>query len=144
MKYFLVFFLIFLFTDCKRLKINENKDLWYQNYDFDNDNKIDTITYLYSGGAHCCYKIGIKLSSLKEEIKVPYFIEGGYIVFDLSQQDNFNIYDIDKDNKPEIFINGIYEDSTNETNRQKLYIDFERGVGNKKYFNVVKYKSFGE
>ena len=34
---------------------------WYNSYDFDGDKKADKVHVHFSGGAHCCYRIGIFL-----------------------------------------------------------------------------------
>jgi len=86
-------------------KDNRTSDVtWNETFDFDGDQKIDTITYSFSGGAHCCYAISVWLSSTKTLIKFPFEIEGGYITFDLSQPENFFIKDFDLDGAPEIYM----------------------------------------
>lgn len=136
----LLFALLGLLIGCTNPNTLEQDLSWQSRYDFDQDNKIDTISYTYSGGAHCCYYLSINLSSLQQEVEIPYEIEGGYMFFDLSKPDNFNILDIDKDERPEIFIKGIHTQSSS-TKRKNLFIDFERGG---KYFNSIQYKPFNK
>ncbi len=64
---------------------------WEYSYDFDSDGKIDTINYSYSGGAHCCYKLSVYLSYYSRWVEIPYYVDGGYIGFDLSKPENFNV-----------------------------------------------------
>jgi hypothetical protein len=70
-------------------------------FDFDGDGKADSISYRYSGGAHCCYYLRVVVG--KRPIDLPIEIEGGYMFgLDLSQPQNFNIADFDQDGKSEI------------------------------------------
>lgn len=120
---------------------NIHKKSWQQSYDFDEDQKIDSIFYTYSGGAHCCYTLSIKLSSNQERTEIPYLIEGGYLGgLDLSQPDNFNIFDIDKDKRTEIFIRALPDDAS----LQDRYVDFEKRSVKSKYFNEIKYKKISK
>ena len=117
----------------------ESEDVnWFERFDFDGDGKIDTIRYSYTGGAHCCYLISLKLSSKKEIYNFPFELDGGYIVFDLSQPDKFNIQDYDHDNLPEIYLeiatyngtsNPIPEEwqNTYGIKTNKVLIDFREG-----------------
>ncbi len=80
----------------------EAKD-WTTSFDFDGDQIADTVFYEFSGGAHCCYKIGVQLSQSKQAFSFPFELDGGYIIFNLSNPENFNIKDFDGDGTPEIF-----------------------------------------
>lgn len=138
--------LIFCFVGClnqqqKEAKTNKQLTLnttnnWAYNFDFDIDGRIDSIYYQYSGGAHCCYSLSVYLSSKKTKFDIPFEMEGGYLFFDLSRPDNFSIYDIDKDNRPEIFINSVDSMAI----YQPIYVDFEKGKKSK-YFNKMEYKT---
>ncbi len=128
-----------LVAACVNTKSIENEPSWRFSFDFDQDEKKDTISYTYTGGAHCCYQLKVKLSSLQEEIEIPYLIEGGYMIFDLSKPDNFNIYDVDEDGFPEIYFEGEYvgAETENTGELEEIFVDFEKG---EKYYNIVKYK----
>lgn len=129
--------LLLLIIGCMNTTSIEDNSSWRYRYDFDQDNQMDTINYTYSGGAHCCYQLSINLSSLKQEIEIPYEIEGGYIVFDLSKPDNFNILDIDKDGRPEIVITGVQAESDPSEEIEHVFMDFEKGGH---YYNSIQYK----
>lgn len=45
---------------------------WLDSFDIDGDKINDHIDFDFSGGAHCCYKISIKLSSDSVEKKFPF------------------------------------------------------------------------
>lgn len=79
------------------------KTNWLNNFDFDGDHQIDSISFDYTGGAHCCYHISIKLSSTKKFYHYPFEMDGGYMFdVDNSWPDKFDIQDYDKDGLPEI------------------------------------------
>lgn len=51
----------------------------YQNErDLDGDGIFDYIHFDYSGGAHCCYYLEVKLSSQSDTVKFPFPMDGGY------------------------------------------------------------------
>ena len=78
---------------------------WLDQFDIDGDKNNDHIYFDFSGGAHCCYKINIVLSSDKIERKFPFEMDGGYIGgIDNSQPEQFDIRNIDNDVLPEILI----------------------------------------
>jgi|GEM_PF-2743924 len=82
---------------------NTDNSNWLNEFDFDGDSINDQIYFDFSGGAHCCYKISIVLTSTSTEIKFPFEMDGGYIGgVDNSQPDQFDIRDIDSDGLPEI------------------------------------------
>lgn len=85
------------------LKESEN---YLKNRDFDGDKISDHMSFSYSGGAHCCYKMGLKLSTKKDTIKYPFEMDGGYGfgIVDGSRHDQFNIDDYDQDGLAEIFM----------------------------------------
>ncbi|MCX6297436.1 MAG: hypothetical protein NTX97_15530, partial [Bacteroidetes bacterium] len=61
------------------------------------------IRFDFSGGAHCCYKMSVILSSTKKTVNFPFEMDGGYTMsVDNSQPEQFNISNIDSDPLPEI------------------------------------------
>ncbi len=113
----------------------ENASQWSASFDFDRDEKIDSISYTYSGGAHCCYQLSVHLSASRERVEIPHLIEGGYLVFNLSQPDNFAIADFDKDGRPEIYI----KNKDTESENKGVYVDFQKENNTDKFFGTVKY-----
>ncbi len=78
---------------------------WQQSFDFDGDGIKDEVESEYSGGAHCCYKISVTLSSTKKTHIIPFEMDGGYPKgLDLSRKEHFNIQDYDGDGKAEIYM----------------------------------------
>jgi hypothetical protein len=78
---------------------------WLDTFDIDGDSINDHIYFDYSGGAHCCYKINIVLSSDKKVRNFPFEMDGGYVGgVDNSQPNQFDIRDIDQDGLPEIIM----------------------------------------
>ncbi len=88
---------------------------YLQGRDLDGDNKEDKISFSIPNGAHCCYKITIKLSSNNTTYNYPFNMDGGYINnVDGSIPNQFKIEDIDNNGLPEIIMqiatyNGIKE-----------------------------------
>ncbi|MEL6674388.1 MAG: hypothetical protein AAFR61_19425 [Bacteroidota bacterium] len=86
--------------------------LWdpHENYlaghDLDGDGERDYMHFRYTGGAHCCYLLSLKLSSQTDTIHYPFEMDGGYGFgkIDGSQHDQFAIRDVDADGRPEIFM----------------------------------------
>jgi hypothetical protein len=65
---------------------------WDESYDLDGDGKNDRIVSEFTGGAHCCYRIGAELSSTGETTVFPFEMDGGYPGgLDLSQPDRFTV-----------------------------------------------------
>jgi len=63
---------------------------WRDAYDLDGDGTNDSIVSEYSGGAHCCYRIGAALSSTGTTTVLPFEMDGGYPGgLDLSQPAQF-------------------------------------------------------
>jgi|LakMenEpi03Aug12_release.lakeMendotaPanAssembly.Ray.scaffolds.fasta_scaffold129873_2 hypothetical protein len=80
-----------------------NPSNWLNSFDLDGDKINEEIYFDYSGGAHCCYHIHIKLSSNETVYDYPFDMDGGYIFgVDNSWPDKFDIQDYDKDGLPEI------------------------------------------
>jgi hypothetical protein len=53
---------------------------WRTAYDWDGDGEKDRVESRFSGGAHCCYRVGVSLSSKKEKTTwVPFEMDGGYV-----------------------------------------------------------------
>ena len=106
----------------------------------------DTIIYDYTGGAHCCYLISVKLSNNDSIFNFPFEIDGGYLFFDLSVPEKFFIKDYDNDNLPEIYIKfNSYNDHPEppsmeikkkyNINTNKILIDYKD-----KSFRVIDYE----
>lgn len=74
--------------------------------DFDGDGITDYMFFDYTGGAHCCYLLSLKLSTTSDTISYPFEMDGGYGfgIVDGSNQDQFCIGDFDSDDLPEIFM----------------------------------------
>lgn len=65
---------------------------WTQAYDFDGDNKNDSIEVTFTGGAHCCYRLAVRLSATGTTHRLPFELDGGYVGgLDLSQPQRFSI-----------------------------------------------------
>jgi hypothetical protein len=66
---------------------------WEKAYDLDGDGKRDEIIGDFSGGAHCCYRFGARLSSNGKTIMLPFEMDGGYQGGEdlLSKPDQFTI-----------------------------------------------------
>ena len=71
----------------------DGKDVpWTQAYDFDNDGKNDTIEVMFTGGAHCCYSLVMRLSATGTTHRLPFELDGGYVAgLDLSQPQRFTV-----------------------------------------------------
>lgn len=84
----------------------DESEQYLKNRDLDGDGISDDILFDYTGGAHCCYKLSLKLSSMEETISYPFEMDGGYGfgIVDGSQHDHFDIDDYDNDGLPEIFM----------------------------------------
>jgi len=52
---------------------------WRKAYDFDGDGENDEVDDRFSGGAHCCYTVGVRLSSKKKTTWLPFEMDGGYV-----------------------------------------------------------------
>lgn len=73
--------------------------------DFDGDSKADDIVLDFTGGAHCCYKLSMKLSSEKKMHEFPFYMDGHYERgVDDSYPWHFGVEDYDNDGLPEIFM----------------------------------------
>jgi hypothetical protein len=65
---------------------------WREAYDLDGDGTNDRIISEFTGGAHCCYRIGAALSSTGKTTMLPFEMDGGYPGgLDLSQPDQFAV-----------------------------------------------------
>jgi len=115
---------------------NTDNSNWLDKFDFDGDSINDHIYFDFSGGAHCCYKIKIVLSSDNMERKFPFEMDGGYIGgVDNSQPDQFDIRDIDNDGLPEILMRIQTYNGESGTIPAKWNIDY----GIKSNFIVIEY-----
>ncbi|WP_158655245.1 hypothetical protein [Flavivirga eckloniae] len=84
---------------------HEEKRSYLKHRDFDGDGIMDKILFDFSGGAHCCYKMSLYISSLSKTITYPFEMDGGYLGgVDGSQPNQFEIKDYDQDGLPEIFM----------------------------------------
>ncbi|MCI5058436.1 MAG: hypothetical protein MRY83_20155 [Flavobacteriales bacterium] len=85
-------------------QISESFD-YLKNRDLDGDKLADAISFDYSGGAHCCYKMTLKLTTQKTEISFPFQMDGGYMYgVDGTYHDKFRVEDFDHDGRDEIFM----------------------------------------
>jgi hypothetical protein len=67
-------------------------DAWREAHDLDGDGLCDRIDSEFSGGAHCCYRVGAALSSTGEAVMLPFEFDGDYVGgLDPSQPDRFAI-----------------------------------------------------
>lgn len=57
---------------------NADARAWRTAYDWDGDGEKDEVEDRFSGGAHCCYRVGVRLSSKQKTTWLPFWIEGGY------------------------------------------------------------------
>jgi hypothetical protein len=65
---------------------------WRVAYDLDGDGTNDRIISEFTGGAHCCYRIGAALSSTGKTTVLPFEMDGGYPGgLDLGQPDQFAV-----------------------------------------------------
>ena len=73
--------------------------------DLDGDEKDDLISFDFTEGAHCCYRLHVSLSSVNKEQAFPFNMDGDYVWgVDGSQPEHFNIADFDNDGLEEIFM----------------------------------------
>src|SRR6478735_11845602 len=94
--------ILFLLIACGyKVKTQDFLNKW----DFDGDGKNDSIKFDYSGGAHCCYTMNLKLSSKNKWEHFSYEMDGGYGgSIDGRYPGHFNIKNYDDDSLPEIFM----------------------------------------
>lgn len=65
---------------------------WQQAFDLDGDGKKDKVNVAYTGGAHCCYRFSVDLSSTGQSHHLPFELDGGYVGgLDLSRPSHFGI-----------------------------------------------------
>lgn len=65
---------------------------WENSFDLDGDGARDAITVDYTGGAHCCYRLSVRLTSTGETHRLPFQLDGGYVGgLNLGQPDRFDI-----------------------------------------------------
>src|SRR5690349_14031592 len=90
-----------LFAFCLSNVVAQEKpisDDFLSKFDLDGDGVNDRINFDFSGGAHCCYKISIVLTSDKIERNYPFQMDGGYVGgVDNSKPHQFDIRDVDGD-----------------------------------------------
>src|SRR5215831_11762006 len=51
---------------------------WRKAYDWDGDGVKDEVVSTFSGGAHCCYQVGVRFASPPRTIMLPFDLDGGY------------------------------------------------------------------
>jgi hypothetical protein len=91
--------------DSAQFKIPERDDKAMREADIDGDGKYDDIYFSFSGGAHCCYTMGITLSSDSIAYDFPFSMDGGYTMgVDNSNPDHFFVGNFDKDKNTEIYM----------------------------------------
>ena len=79
-------------------------DDWTQRFDFDGDGRADRIEPTFTGGAHCCYRFAIILSSTGKTRRLPFEIDGGYVGgIDLSNPDQLDVRR-DANGRAELFL----------------------------------------
>ncbi|HEY0029776.1 MAG TPA: glycoside hydrolase family 25 protein [Bacteroidia bacterium] len=114
------------------------KESWLSSFDLDGDKIKDQITFDFSGGAHCCYTMNILLSSLKKEYKLPFNMDGGYLMgVDDSQPDKFAILNMDDDSLPEIKM--TIETYNGEESPLPLSFRLEYGI--KTNYIIIQYEN---
>lgn len=103
------------------------QDFLYK-WDFDADGINDTITYKYSGGAHCCYQIKIWTSQKNKVWDFSHYeMDGGYVMGLDNSQPHFQIRNFDNDSAPEIFLaSGTYNGDYSLS--QEVLLDYMNGV----------------
>ena len=76
---------------------------WTHQYDFDGDGAKDRVEVSFSGGAHCCYRVGVRLAGKRHVISLPFELDGGYMGgLNLSQPSHFNVRDYNGDGRPDL------------------------------------------
>lgn len=92
-------------VDFPALVIEDDTD-FLTDKDIDGDGTPDKVLFEFTGGAHCCYRLTVELSSDGIEYNFPFDIDGGYTfgVPDNSQPQHFNMMDYDKDGRTEIYV----------------------------------------
>jgi hypothetical protein len=71
---------------------------WTHAFDFDGDGVNDTVEVTFTGGAHCCYRLAVRLTSTGARHRLPFQLDGGYVGgLDLSQPRRFYIRRTDGD-----------------------------------------------
>ncbi len=114
-----------------------NTQNWLDQFDLDGDGIKDHIYFDFSGGAHCCYKINIVLTSDKKERTFPFEMDGGYIGgIDNSKPDQFDIRDIDNDRLPEI----LMRIQTYNGGSKAIPVKWQTEYGIKSNHIVIEYK----
>lgn len=65
---------------------------WNERFDFDGDGAPDVVDVAFSGGAHCCYTLAVRLTRTGRTVAIPFELDGGYVGgLSLALPDNFNI-----------------------------------------------------
>ena len=111
---------------------------WLHSFDLDGDKINDKISFSFSEGAHCCYKINVILSSDKNEQQFPFEMDGGYPMgVDDSQPEQFNISNIDSDSLHEITMKiGSYNGELSPITKE-----WQKEYGIKTNYIVIQYQN---
>ncbi|MEM7675698.1 MAG: hypothetical protein AAF449_06805 [Myxococcota bacterium] len=65
---------------------------WTERFDFDGDGINDYVDVAYTGGAHCCYRLSVRLSTTGVREDLPFELDGGYWGgLDLSRPKRFDV-----------------------------------------------------
>lgn len=136
--YIFAFFILYSCSDgvhsrskelsAEKPKAENLNDNWQSNFDFDGDKIKDSIITNFTGGANCCYTLSVNLSKSQKTIDIPFLIDGGYMIFNLSKKENFNIKDYNNDKIYEILINLEHFErdfSTDDFNKLKKKYSFQ-------------------
>ncbi|MCP4936408.1 MAG: hypothetical protein GY927_19945 [bacterium] len=77
---------------------------WTHAFDFDGDGDNDVVEVEFTGGAHCCYRFAVHLTSTNKIHHLPFLVDGGYVGgLDLSRPERFAIHETDG-TLPEMFM----------------------------------------
>lgn len=103
--------------------------------DFDGDGRRDEILIRFTGGAHCCYLVGVRLSRTQRVEKLPFHLDGGY-VGGLQEGDRFRVADYDGDGADDLCM----EIETYNGEPIPLPVAWSRAYGLKSHWIVVSYR----
>ena len=108
---------------------------WTEQFDFDGDGRADRIHPSFTGGAHCCYRIAVELTSLGETVALPFQLDGGYVGgLDLSAPAHFDVKKLEGHSLPELLMeietyNGVPKELPPEWRRRFGIVSHHVAVG---------------